>query len=398
MIIPTTPSPLLPGGKYVETRLALFYLVYFSYMIAFSTYFPLWMAQRHYSPSEIAGVLVLPQLLRIFVSLVWARLAEWCGESLNILALSFTLAAVICVLIGLSSTLAEVFFLVGLLGIFTTGVLPLVDATAIAALVGRTERFGPVRLWGSIGTIVTLIGVGALLDFQPVTILIPVMVGMLALVVAASFVIPGRHLSSPNAVRKAWRHSFKQPGIIAFLASCFCMMAAHGALFSFFTLYLVTYGYSKSVVGLLWSLGFLAEIVGFASLPRLLQRYSCRTVILISFAAATVRFTAIGWGASSLTVLAMAQLLHAFTFATYHGASVALVQRLFPGDLGLRGQALYSGVTFGLGGVCGTLLAGWTWQIAGPQAAFTLSALFCGIGGAIVIMWLRESTLSAQAP
>ena len=106
-------SPLLPGGKYVETRLALFYLVYFSYMIAFSTYFPLWMAQRHYSPSEIAGVLVLPQLLRIFVSLVWARLAEWCSESPNILALSFTLAAVICVLIGLSSTLAEVFFWLG---------------------------------------------------------------------------------------------------------------------------------------------------------------------------------------------------------------------------------------------------------------------------------------------
>ena len=113
MIIPTTPSPLLPGGKYVETRLGLFYLIYFSYMIAFSTYFPLWMAQRQYSPSEIAGVLVLPQLVRIFVSLVWARLAEWCGESLGILVLSFTLAAVICVLIGLHRRLLKFFFWLG---------------------------------------------------------------------------------------------------------------------------------------------------------------------------------------------------------------------------------------------------------------------------------------------
>ena len=193
----------------------------------------------------------------------------------------------------------------------------------------------------------TLIGVGVLLDFQPITMLVPVMAGMLLLVVAASFAIPGRHLDPPDAIRKDWRNSFKQPGLIAFLASCFCMMMAHGALFSFLTLYLVTSGYSKSTVGLLWTLSFLAEIAGFAGLPWLFRRYSYRTVILISFAAAVVRFIAIGWGASSLTVLAMAQLLHALTFATYHGASVALVQRLFPGDLGMRGQALYSGVTFG---------------------------------------------------
>jgi MFS transporter, PPP family, 3-phenylpropionic acid transporter len=272
-----------------------------------------------------------------------------------------------------------------------------VEATVLAALAGRTERFGFVRLWGSVGTIVTLLAVGVLLDHQPATMLIPTLAVMLLLVLGVSLAIPGRHLTPPHTARQDWRSSFKQPGLIAFLASCFCMMMAHGALFSFLTLHLVAYGYSKLVVGMLWTLGFLAEIGGFAILRSLFQRYSYRTIILMSFAAAVVRFTAIAWAASSLPILAVAQLLHALTFATYHGASVALIQHLFPGDLGARGQALYSGVTFGLGGVCGTLLAGWTWQMAGPQAAFTLSAAFCAVGGAIVLLWLPRATLSAQA-
>ena len=387
--------PTVAPGHHVEARLAAFYFVFFSYLSTFSTYFPLWLAQRQYSPTEIAVVFALPQLLRIVVPLAWAHLAERYG-SRGILAVSSALAVVVCLALAPSSAFAEVLLLVGLLGVFTTGVLPLVEATTIAALAGRPERFGPVRLWGSIGTIATLIGVGLLLDVQPIAILIPVMTALLALMVVASFAIPARRLVSPDAISKDWGHALKRPAVIAFLASCFCMMMAHGALFTFFTLHLAAHGYSKSMVGLLWGLSFLAEIAGLASLPWLFRRCSYRTVILIGFAAGIVRFIATGWGASSLAVMILAQLLHALTFSIYHAASVVIVQRLFPGDLGMRGQALYSGSAFGLGGVCGGLLAGWAWQIAGPEIAFTLAAFFCVIGGAIVLLRLPESAVSVD--
>ena len=384
------------GGQHVETRLASYYFAYFCYMGAFGIYFPLWLSERGYSPSEIAAVLALPQLLRIFAPQAWAWLAERCGASRQIVVLSSALATAVCALLSLSSNLAEVFLAVGLMGILTSGVLPLVEATTLAVLAGRSGRYGPVRLWGSIGFIASMLGVGALLDYQPITVLIPVVVGLMSLAVAAAFGLPALRPRPADAVRTDWRDTLKQPGTIALFGACFCMMVAHGALFSFYTLHLVGYGYSKSVIGLLWTLGVVAEITAFACLPWLFQRYSYRTVMLMSFAAATVRFTAIGWGASTIALLAAAQLLHAFTFGTYHMASVALVHRLFPGPLEIRGQALYASLSYGLGGVCGGLLAGWTWQAAGAEATFTLSALFCAAGGAIVAFRLRESTQAAE--
>ena len=394
--MPPTPSSLMTGGQYVEVRLASFYFAYFCYMGAFGTYFPLWLAERQYSPSEIAAVLALPQLLRIIAPQAWMWLAERCDASKSIVIVSSALAAVVCMLIGFSSTLIEVFVAVGLMGILTLGVLPLVEATALAALAGQKGRYGPVRLWGSIGFIASVVGVGALLDFHPITALIPVMVGLLSLVAMASLAFPARRPNVIHAVRASWRDTFKSPGVIALFVACFCMMVAHGAFFTFFTLHLVGHGYSTSIVGLLWTLGVLAEIIAFACLPWLFQRYSYRAVLLMSFAAAAVRFTAIGWGASSLVVLAVAQLLHALSFGTYHAASVALVHRLFPGPLEIRGQALYASLSYGLGGVSGGLLAGLTWQISGAEATFTLSALFSATGGAIVAWSLREPAQAAE--
>ncbi|MCX7961111.1 MAG: MFS transporter, partial [Burkholderiales bacterium] len=158
-------------------------------------------------------------------------------------------------------------------------------------------------------------------------------------------------------------------------------------MYVFYTLYLEAAGYPKTLIGALWTLGVLAEIALFLYLPRVLRRFALRALLLASFACAVVRFPAIGWGVESLAVLACAQLLHAATFGAFHSASVAMVHRLFPGALAARGQALYSSIAYGLGGTAGALLAGFTWEAAGPAPSFAASALFAAAGGALV--WRR---------
>jgi hypothetical protein len=105
-------------------------------------------------------------------------------------------------------------------------------------------------------------------------------------------------------------------------------------------IYLVENGYSTTTVGVLWTLGVVAEIVVFVALPALFRRFSLRAILIASFAAAAVRFVAIGWGVESLALLALAQLLHGLTFGAYHAAAIAAVHRMFGGALAVRGQAL----------------------------------------------------------
>ncbi len=197
-----------------------------------------------------------------------------------------------------------------------------------------------------------------------------------ALTLAVSFLRacgPGRVCGRTGDARLA--AVLLRPEVLAFFAACLCMNVAHGALYAFYSIYLEAAGYSKTAIGVLWTLGVLAEIALFLVLPRLLRRYSLRAVLAASCALAALRFALIGWGVHSAALLALAQLLHAATFGAYHASSVAIVHRLFAGALAARGQTLHSSVSYGLGGSAGTLLAGWCWGALGPELSFSLSSL-----------------------
>ena len=173
------------------------------------------------------------------------------------------------------------------------------------------------------------------------------------------------------------------------------MTAAHGALNIFYTLFLDAHGVSKSVVGALWTLGVLAEIGVFLVMARVMRRFDLRTILLFSLAAAVLRFVLIGYGVGSLAVLAFAQLLHGLTFGACHAAAIAAVNRWFTGATRGRGQALYSGIAFGAGGLVGGLLSGALWDRLGGELTFAVSSLFALFGYWVVARWVRADDVGA---
>ena len=383
---PATRPPMSAAS-----RLAGFYFAYFCYLGTFVAYFSLWLAGRGYPPAEIAAVLAVPQFVRIVAPAAWGWIADLWSERFpggrrGIVAVSSAFAAASLGALGFVDALGAVFACVALMALFSAGVLPLVEATTLAALGGRTEGYGPVRLWGSLGFIASVLAAGALLDRQPVGVLLPVIVVLMVFAALAALGLPGVRAVPAEEGAAELARVLREPRVRALFAACFCMSVAHGALYAFYSIYLVEAGYSKTLVGLLWTLGVLAEIALFLALPALFRRFSLRAVLLASFAAAAVRFVAIGWGVSSLALLASAQLLHALTFGAYHAAAIAAVHRLFSGPLAVRGQALYASLSYGLGGAVGMLLAGWTWGALGPGITFSVSAAF-GLAGCALVAW-----------
>jgi len=165
------------------------------------------------------------------------------------------------------------------------------------------------------------------------------------------------------------------------------MSAAHGAFYVFYSIHLAAHGYAKTAVGLLWSLGVVAEIVAFVFMARLARRFSLRAMLLACFAAAVVRFLLMGWGVESMPVMVFVQLLHGLTFGVYHASAIAAVNQWFPGKTQGRGQALYSSLSFGAGGLLGALISGWTWDWLGSGWTFTQGAGFALIG--LMLIWLQ---------
>jgi PPP family 3-phenylpropionic acid transporter len=266
--------------------------------------------------------------------------------------------------------------LVAAVSLLSAGALPLVEAITLGSLASGAARYGPIRLWGSVGFIAVVLAGGAWLDVGSVRVLPPALAAFSLLALAAAAGFPRARAPGP-AGAGGFRVTRAAGSLIA---AGFLMAAAHGALYAFLTLHLKRLGYSGSAIGVFWTLGVLAEIAVFACLPQLFRRFSLPQILLASLACAVVRFSIIGWAASELWLLVIAQLLHAATFGAFHAASVAAVQRIFPAGAHARGQALYSSLSNGAGGAAGVLAAGWGWQMGGAGTTFSLAALAAALG------------------
>jgi PPP family 3-phenylpropionic acid transporter len=156
-------------------------------------------------------------------------------------------------------------------------------------------------------------------------------------------------------------------------ASTALMVSAHTSLYTFYSLYLERNGYSKTVIGAMWSLGVLAEVLLFYFQAPLFKRWGAMRMMYLALGIAVVRFLMIGFGAHAVATGA-AQLMHAATFALHHSSSVMSLQRWFSGPLQARGQALYMSISYGIGGSLGGLLAQW-WRAGAETVYYVASAL-----------------------
>lgn len=376
-------------------RLSGYYFFHFAFIGAFSPYFGLYLQSLSFSAWDIGLLMSQMQLMRLFGPYLWSALADRLNRRLPIVRLAGVIS-----LLGFSAFFfARSFesFLVAmaLMAFFWSAALPLVETVTFGHLRQEPGRYSRIRMWGSVGFIVAVLGTGALLDSQPIASVLWVIVLVLCGILVYALLVPEApehpHVDKSPPIASILR----QTRVRALFAACIAMSAAHGAFYVFFSIYLSGHGYGKALVGGLWSLGVLAEILVFYYMSTLMGRFGLRTILLVSFAAAILRFLMIAWGVDSLLVIAFAQLLHGLTFGACHAASIAAVNRWFPGPCQARGQALYSSLSFGAGGLLGGLISGWMWDSAGPALTYTLSAGFALLGLLLVALWVREADVGA---
>ncbi|GAB1718612.1 MAG: major facilitator superfamily MFS_1 [Nitrosospira sp.] len=373
-------------------RLSGFYFFHFAFIGAFSPYWGLYLKSLSFNAFEIGVLMSLLHVTRIFAPSAWGWLADHTGKRLLIVQVAAAMGLISYCGIFFDQSFAWIAAVMALMSFFWGASLPLIEATTLAYLGHGTDRYGRIRGWGSVGFILAVVGVGYLLEATEITTLLWAVLGFKLGILFFSHQIPD---AGQPVVRSSDSlpigEIFRRPEVLAFFAACLLMAAAHGPYYTFYSIYLVEQGYSKSTVGLLWATGVACEIGIFFLMPQLMRRFDVRQILVFSFSCATARFLMIGWGTEWPFVILLAQVLHAATYGAHHAAAMVLVHRFFSGRHQAKGQALYTGLAFGVGGTLGGILSGYGWQWLGPSLTFTISAT-AALTGLSLIVWRRELT------
>jgi PPP family 3-phenylpropionic acid transporter len=371
-------------------RLSGFYFFYFALLGALVPYWGLFLRERGFDAVAIGQLMAILMATKVVAPNIWGWLGDHLGHRMAIVRL----ASLVSILVFAGMFWAEGFWAIALVmtaySFFWNASLPQFEVVTFSYLKERVARYAQIRVWGSIGFIVTVIVLGGLVEWRGPEIVLPAVMAIFIAIWLSSLLVRDPDPEPHPKEQPRLLEILRKPAIIGFFVAVFLMQASHGPYYAFYSIYMKDHGYNETLIGQLWALGVVAEVGLFLVMHHLLERFGARRVLVASLVLAALRWLMIGFAPAHLSAVLLAQLLHAATFGTFHAAGIHLVHHYFRGRHKGRGQALYSSVSFGAGGAVGSLASGYLWQGIGPGLTFAAAALAAMIGALAAWRWIDQ--------
>ena len=367
--------------------LAITYLFYYGQLGVLVPYLGVFLDGRGFSSVEIGELFALITVARILGPNLCASMADKSGKGLKVLKAGalFTL-----------SLFSLIFFVNGFWGLtlsfalmmmFWTAILPQIEVLTLRCVGASASRYSYIRLWGSIGFILLTVFTGKMIDvFSSEAPIYISMVVLLCLFLSTLWLKePDTRKQQKTSGVSIWR-KMRSRVFVGFMLSALLLQVSFGPYYGFFALYARDLGYSGQETGGFIALGVVAEVIIFLLAGKLIRYFGIKWILMISILLTALRWYLLAILADSISVLILSQILHAFSFAMTHAASMQFIHHYFGPDFQSRGQALYVSIAFGLGGAIGNYGAGWFWhQGQGAELAFSLAALAALLSGVTLL-------------
>lgn len=355
-------------------KLSSFYFFYFALLGGFAPYWGLFLEDSGFNALEIAQITSILMVTKIIAPNVWGWVGDHTGRRLELVRYGSFLTAVFFLAFYLDDRFWWYILVMAMFSFFWNAVLPQFEVITLYSLGERRDRYSRVRLWGSLGFVASVVVLGAIFDYVAISHLPDFLLAIIIFIGLCSLFKFAQPAHNIHRAKGSFMRALKSPLVVSFLVINFLLQLSHGPYYTFYSIYMEDLGYGRSIIGVLWALGVIAEVLLFIVMHKLLQRYTLRRIILVSLILTTVRWILVGTLSDVLIFVVLAQCFHAASFGAMHAVAIQFVHEYFPQGSQGQGQAIYSSVSFGAGGALGAILSGTIVVGYGAAAAFNLAA------------------------
>ncbi|MBF0264559.1 MAG: MFS transporter [Gammaproteobacteria bacterium] len=369
-------------------KLSSFYWFYFSALGAFIPYWGLYLKSLNFSASEIGELIAIIMATKIIAPNLWGWLSDRSGKRLSLIRIGALMSCLFFSGIFLNNHYWWIFLILLSYSFFWNAILPLFEALTLTYLGNDHHQYSYIRVWGSIGFVVTVFVLGLFFSRFSIEYL-PWFNLLLLFGIFISTVFVREKPIVHHEHHSRLRDLIKSSEVIVLLLACLLVQMSHGPYYAFFSIFASEHQYSNTTIGLLWSLGVIAEVVIFLLMPRLILRFGLKKLLLFSLISGSLRWLVIAFFIDYPWIITINQLFHASTFGIYHIVVISLIHHYFKGKNQGMGQALYSSVSFGIGGALGSLISGYLWNSMGPELTYVFASIISLIAFMLSLMFIK---------
>ncbi|HEX3428528.1 MAG TPA: MFS transporter [Candidatus Limnocylindrales bacterium] len=395
------PPPSLPPGSSVA-KPAIVYALLFGAVAAYAPYIAVYLRSRGLELETVGVLIALQAAVGLVAAPAWGALADRRGDVRGPILVSSLLAAGAAVLLGAVSGPLLLAGSIALVATGMAGITPMVDSRAVR-LVGRRERFGRARAWGSAAFIVAAFATGAAIgSFGPEGMFVLYAPLIAATGVAAFALLRLRDEEwgqrsndppSPGGRRPTTRSTFslgtisgaiRQPIIGRFFIGSVIVWTAFATLQTFVSLRVIQLGGDATTVGATWSLGALVEIPLMFAFPNLARRFGAERLLIIGAMAFAVRAAGVALAPTPWLVVAVSPA-GGVGFAFFYVGTVTWVAGALPRSIQATAQGIFTGTAVSIGAIGGAILGG----LIGGALSLPVLFLVAAVGHAVgaIVVW-----------
>ena len=389
------PMPRLPRLSFAW-RLGLLYAALFLVVGCYLPYLPVWLHWRSLGADQIAVLLATPLFTRILFTPVISFAADRVGGRRIILITLAWGSLLSFLLLWAANGFWQMLLATILLAINWTTIKPLVETVAVTGIRNGALDYGRVRLWGSLSFIVASLGAGVIIGQVGPEVVLPLLVAATMLLVVGAHLLPpefaGQGSRAPALLRglklKDAFDLVRAPLFLWFLLAASLIQASHALYYSFGSLNWRAQGIPDGAIGMLWSVGVVAEVGLFAVSGRVIATCGTARLLVLAGLAASVRWAVMAFD-PPLWPAALLQTLHAMSFGAAHLAAIHFLTHAVPEDRAATAQGVYAAIVAGL--VLGTVtIASGPLYRAFAGEAYAAMALLALIGAASAYVLMRR--------
>ena len=355
----------------------------------FLPYFNLYCYHLNFTEIQIGIMSGLRIFSMVFFSILWGMASDYYLTRKKAYILCTFLSALTWLLFTTTTDFYPMLCIIVLYSAFYGPIIAFLETFTIETLHlegAAKNRYGSIRVWGSISFILMAISLGKITDAFSLNIIILLIFIPSLLQALFAFNLP----SPPIINKKKQKIHFKEfltSKAVFFLAASFFMLVSHGTYYGYFSIHLENAGFDYTFIGIAWAVATASEIIVMLKSHIIFRYFSIKQMIVFSFFIAVLR-----WGILFITVspwvILLSQCLHAATYGIFHIACILYIDKLSSKETKTFGQIINNATSYGLGIMTGIIINGIFFKQYASHL-FIFSSLSALVGCVIILTSFR---------